>query len=149
MGTFLGVSIPPRASDEATARRMKAVRLHGSAPELRVRKAFSALGVRYRLNDVRFPGSPDLCNARRKIAVFVHGCFWHRHAGCPRATTPRRNRQFWLTKFEANRRRDRAKASALRRLGFKVLTIWECEAEREQALVRKVARYLKSLGDKG
>lgn len=140
-----GVIPTPLASDLATRNRMKAVKLSGSDAELRVRAAFSTAGVRYRLNDRRFPGTPDLCNARRNIAVFVHGCFWHRHSGCRKATTPKKNRRFWLQKFESNKRRDRRKARELTRMGFSVLTIWECETESPKRLQRKIDNYLNAL----
>ena len=141
-----GVIATPSASDPATTKRMKAVKLSGSEAELRVRAAFSTAGVRYRLNDCRFPGTPDLCNATRNIAVFVHGCFWHRHSGCCKATTPKKNRRFWLQKFESNKKRDRSKARKLTRMGFSILTIWECETKSPERLQRKVDSYLDALG---
>src|SRR5262249_2591674 len=84
------------------------------------------------------PGSPDAANRTRLWAVFVHGCFWHRHDGCVRTTTPKRNRAFWEAKFAANQTRDRRAGLALRRLGYTVVIVWECEAERHISLVRKL-----------
>jgi DNA mismatch endonuclease, patch repair protein len=85
------------------------------------------MGHRFRVHNRGLPGSPDIANRSRKWVVFVHGCFWHRHAGCSRATTPRRNRDFWLAKFDANLARDERSVKALRLRGWKVVTIWECE----------------------
>lgn len=76
------------------------------------------------------PGTPDLVNRRRGWAVFVHGCYWHGHLGCKRATVPKRNAEFWTEKIAANRRRDEAKIAALRALGFEVFVVWECEIDR-------------------
>lgn len=86
------------------------------------------------------PGSPDLANIRLGIAVFVHGCFWHHHRGCRKATIPQRNRAFWLAKFERNRARDRQVARKLRRLGFRVVTIWECDGARLDRLIDRLLR---------
>ncbi len=75
--------------------------------------------------------------------MFVHGCFWHGHPGCSRATVPKRNREFWVAKFEANRERDRRVSGRLRRLGYAVSTIWECEIDRTARLERKLTRLLR------
>jgi DNA mismatch endonuclease (patch repair protein) len=91
------------------------------------------------------PGSPDLANRTRRWAIFVHGCFWHRHTGCIRTTTPKRNRPFWTAKFEANCARDRRVRAALRRLGFRTLVIWECQAEREEFALRRLRAWLRAL----
>ena len=119
------------------------MRQHGTAAELTVRRFLHHLGVRYRIHNRDLPGSPDIANRSRKWAVFVHGCFWHRHRGCPRATTPTRNRQFWLDKFENNLRRDERVQRALRKLGWCVIVIWECESENESRL-QKLRRVLDS-----
>lgn len=110
-----------------TSRRMKAVRQRGTKPELAVSEELRARRIRHRLNVSNLPGSPDIANARRRFAIFVHGCFWHRHAGCRYATSPKSNQAFWEAKFEANRRRDRAKMRALRERSFRVLVVWECQ----------------------
>lgn len=94
-----------------------------------MRKLLHALGRRFRVHNRDLPGSPDIANRARKWAVFVHGCFWHRHIGCKRATTPSRNRQFWLEKFDANVARDARVQAALRDQGYRVLVVWECESE--------------------
>lgn len=120
----------------AISKRMAGVRQSGTSAELAVRKAASLAGLRYRLDNSDLPGSPDLANRRRKWAVFVHGCFWHRHAGCRRATTPKSNRDFWIAKFERNLARDHRVARELRELGYEVVVVWECEVGRLEGLER-------------
>jgi DNA mismatch endonuclease (patch repair protein) len=121
---------------------MKRVRQRGTTPELAVRRAFRALGLAFRLNDPGLPGSPDLVNRSRRIAVFVHGCYWHRHRGCVRTTTPTANRGFWQAKFDANVARDRRKVAALRALGYAVLVVWECDTRDASSLVRRVQSFI-------
>lgn len=106
---------------------MKAVRREDTSPEVRVRKATHALGFRFRLHRKDLPGSPDLVFPRHKLCIFVHGCFWHRHFGCKRASTPKSNLDYWRRKFEENRCRDLRKAEELRVLGWRVEVIWECQ----------------------
>lgn len=125
-------------TDPKTSARLARVRQHSTSAELLVRSAIHALGLRFRVHNRDLPGSPDIANRARHWAVFVHGCFWHRHGGCPRATTPKRNRMFWEAKFESNRKRDRKRARELQEMGFRVMTVWECEAERPQLLLRRL-----------
>ena len=113
-----------------------------TGPELAVRSHLWKSGLRYSLHRNNLPGRPDMHLAKHKAVVFVHGCFWHQHPGCPRATTPKRNRAFWKDKFEANRRRDRRAADALRRDGYSVVTVWECEADRPERLSHRLSRNL-------
>ena len=119
---------------------MGRVRQSDTGPELLVRRALTALGLRYRTRNRDLPGSPDLANRSRRWAVFVHGCYWHRHAGCSMATTPKTNTAFWLAKFARNVERDRAALASLRGRGYRVLTIWECETESPKTLARRVER---------
>ena|SRR5579859_1905671 len=121
---------------------MKAVRRRRTGGEEVVRKLFRRIGCPVRYNVRRLPGSPDLVTADGRLAIFVHGCFWHRHRGCTRTTTPKHNRAFWLAKFRANVSRDRRKARALRASGVDVLVIWECETKSPGKLVAKVNRAL-------
>ena len=95
-------------TDAATSLRMAGIRQHSTKPELAVRRPFAELGASYRISNRDLPGSPDIANRRQKWAIFVHGCYWHRHAGCARTTTPTRNRAAWKAKFAANVARDRA-----------------------------------------
>ena len=113
---------------------MKSVRQVGTAPELAVRRALSSRGVRYRINVRSLPGSPDVANVRGRFAIFVHGCFWHRHPGCRHATTPKTNVAFWSSKFTANIERDRMKLQALKTRSFRILVVWECETRDDAAL---------------
>ena len=119
--------------DAARAALMGRVRQRDTRPEQAVALALRSLGIAYRKNVRSLPGSPDFANKSRKWAVFVHGCFWHCHTGCRRATTPKANRDFWLAKFAANRSRDARVIRTLRAMGFRVAIIWECtvtDAER-------------------
>jgi DNA mismatch endonuclease (patch repair protein) len=105
---------------------MAQIRSKNTKPELAVRKAAHALGLRFRLHRGDLPGTPDLVFSGRRTALFVHGCFWHRH-GCARATTPASNVQYWTAKFERNVERDARNAAELRKLGWRCVRIWECE----------------------
>lgn len=106
---------------------MRAVRRAGTKAELLVADALRRRRYKVLLNVAELPGSPDVVLPRKKICIFVHGCFWHRHPGCHRASVPKGNLEYWLSKFEANVRRDRRKVRALRALGWRVRTIWECQ----------------------
>lgn len=148
----LSTSQPPRRAfpaeaieipDRATSSRLGRVRQRGTAPELAVRRLLHCLGFRFRVRNNDLPGSPDVANRSAGWALFVHGCFWHSHNGCGRATVPKRNRAFWEAKFDANRARDKRAVDALRRLGFRVLTVWECEVNSgADALARRLVRQL-------
>jgi DNA mismatch endonuclease (patch repair protein) len=129
--------------DSATSERMGRIRQRDTAPEQAVRRALTRLGLRYRVTNRDLPGSPDIANRKRRWAIFVHGCYWHRHDGCGRATTPKRNREFWVAKFEANVARDRAAISALELLGYRALVIWECETIDAMELRSLLARLMK------
>lgn len=115
--------------DTATrSRMMRGIKSRDTRPELTVRRYLHATGLRYRLHDKRLPGSPDLVLPRFGTVVFVHGCFWHRHQGCPYATTPSSRAEFWSHKFAQNVRRDAGNVTALEASGWTVLTMWECQA---------------------
>lgn len=113
---------------------MAKVRSRDTAPELRVRKLAHALGRRFRLHRRDLPGTPDLVFPRFKLAIFVHGCFWHRHPGCVRASMPLINVEFWKVKFQRNCIRDTRALDALTNLGWRVAVIWECETRSEPRL---------------
>jgi DNA mismatch endonuclease, patch repair protein len=130
-------------TDATASARMARVRQSGTAPELVVRRAAGLAGLRYTISNKDLPGSPDLANRTRRIAVFVHGCYWHQHGRrCSRSTVPKSNRAFWLAKFARNRARDRASRRALTRMGFTVLVIWECQVSDLGRLSRQLARAL-------
>ena len=99
-----------------------------------VRRALHALGFRFRLHRRDLPGSPDIVLPRHRSVIFVHGCFWHRHAGCRRTTMPKTRAAFWQAKFDANQARDAQVEDALRRAGWWVHVIWECETTTSAAL---------------
>lgn len=122
--------------DDVTSARMRGVRQRGTRPELLVRRSLASLGQRYRLNNRDLPGSPDIANRTKRWAVFVHGCFWHRH-GCKATTTPTRNRAFWEAKFARNIARDERIARELGALGYSVIIIWECQTKAGEAIVRE------------
>ena len=131
-------------TDPETSARLGRIRQRDTAAELAVRRIIHQLGHRFRVGNRDLPGSPDIANRKRRWAIFVHGCFWHRHNGCSRTTTPKRNREFWEAKFEANIVRDRRVASTLRELGYKIITIWECEIADQIALQRNLKRVLEA-----
>lgn len=113
--------------DKATrSRMMSGIRSKDTKPELAVRRFLHRRGFRYTLHDEKLPGRPDLALPKYRTAIFVHGCFWHRHPGCRYTTTPRSNEQNWQTKFEANVSRDAKNLEALRAAGWTVIIIWEC-----------------------
>lgn len=106
---------------------MGRARSRDTNPEMTVRRIVHAMGYRYRLHAKDLPGKPELAFRSRKKVVFVHGCFWHRHAGCALARVPKSRQDYWLAKLDANRLRDMRNERALRDAGWDVLTIWECE----------------------
>ena len=105
---------------------MSRIRGKNSRPELALRRQLFAAGYRFRLHRRDLPGSPDIVLPRYRAVVFVHGCFWHRHPGCPKSTTPSSNATFWATKFASNMRRDAAAIDRLVALGWRVAVVWEC-----------------------
>lgn len=109
---------------------MAKIRSKDTKPELAVRSLLHRLGYRFRLHRRDLPGSPDIVLPKHRTVIFVHGCFWHRHAGCRHATTPATRARFWRLKFEGNMARDRRVKAALRRGGWRVVTIWECDVKR-------------------
>ena len=111
--------------------------------EVEVRKYLFSKGYRFRKNDKRYPGKPDIVLPKYHVAIFVHGCFWHRHEGWKDATTPKTRTEFWLEKFDKNVKNDQIKQEKLRELGWKVIVIWECELKRSfQETMDKVEKEL-------
>ena len=114
-------------SPEKRSAVMRAVKSKDTKPELRLRKALHRLGYRYRLNVKDLPGKPDLVFPKYRVALFVHGCFWHGHE-CKRGRRkPKTNADYWREKIQRNRVRDRQNAQALEALGWRVITVWECD----------------------
>jgi DNA mismatch endonuclease (patch repair protein) len=114
-------------SRETRSRMMAAIGPTNTRPELRVRSYLHRAGLRFRLHVKALPGTPDLVFPKHKAVVFVHGCFWHRHGGCRFAATPATRPEFWAAKFASNVARDRRQAELLRAMGWRVLTVFECE----------------------
>ena len=125
-----------RVSPEVRSRIMSRIRGKDTKPEIVVRRTVWNMGIRYRVHSRAVPGTPDLSNQSRRLAVFVDGCFWH---GCPRCyREPQTNTAFWREKVERNRRRRRVVRRELKRQGFKVTEIWEHDAYNPSAVIRKV-----------
>lgn len=124
---------------------MANIRSKDTKPELLLRKAMHARGYRFRLHDRRLPGTPDLVFPRYRAAVFVHGCFWHRHEGCHFATTPTTRPDFWAEKFNANLTRDLKHEKALLAENWRVAVIWECDIKRSvQDAASELSDWLQS-----
>ena len=126
-------------TDQATSRRMARMPRAGTGPEKEVRKIIRELGVRYRLNSKTLPGKPDIASKSRKLAIFVHGCFWHGHTSCGNFSLPKANRLWWQTKIRENRARDDRKSAELVSQGFRVVTVWECELKKPARLKKKLS----------
>lgn len=113
-------------SAEARSRHMASIRQANTTPERLLRTGLHRAGLRYRLHRRDLPGRPDIVLPKYSAVVFVHGCFWHQHSGCPLAVVPQTRRDFWLKKFSGNRVRDRRQVTELANEGWRVLTVWEC-----------------------
>lgn len=131
-------------SAESRSRRMALIRGKNTGPELQVRRLLFAAGYRYRLHGAALPGRPDLVFAGRRKVIFVHGCFWHRHAGCRLARLPKSRVEFWSEKLETNRLRDARNLHALQEMGWLALVVWECELADEAALMGRIHQFLSS-----
>ena len=118
-------------SKERRSALMKRVKQKHTAPELAVRKALHKQGLRYKIGDSKLPGRPDLSFPRYRAVVFVHGCFWHGH-NCRAGRLPTTNTDFWSLKIAGNQKRDMRKEVALQELGWKVLTVWQCELKSDE-----------------
>ncbi|MCX5511915.1 very short patch repair endonuclease [Kaistia algarum] len=124
---------------------MQRVGSRDTRPELVVRRALHAAGFRFRLHDRSLPGTPDIVLARWRTAIFVHGCFWHRHEGCRYSGMPKTRTDFWSMKFDRNVERDRANRKELQAAGWCVVEVWECEIKRRTFLEPLLSR-IRSAG---
>lgn len=131
-------------TDETRSKIMKAVPTSNSRPERLLQDSLSSFGLIFSTHPADLPGRPDIVFPTKKVAVFVHGCYWHRHEGCQKTTTPGTNIEFWLTKFAANVERDKRKERQLEEIGWRVKIFWECEIEKD---ADRVANDLLSLLD--
>lgn len=126
---------------------MSGIRGQNTKPEMQVRSLLFKAGYRFRLHRKDLPGTPDIVMPGRKVAIFVHGCFWHRHRDCSLARLPKSNAEFWKTKLSGNERRDQIKYTQLANLGWRVLVIWECIIRRQRnidGLVPAITRWIDS-----
>lgn len=121
---------------------MRRVKGRDTTPEMIVRRALTGLGARYRLHRKDLPGSPDVAMPGRRLAIFVHGCFWHGHDCARGARVPKQNRDYWLAKVARNRARDAANLLALQDMGWRAETLWECELKDAEALDRRLQAML-------
>ena len=110
-----------------------------------MRSVLHRMGYRFRLHQKNLPGRPDIVLPRHKAVVFVHGCYWHRHSGCQLAYTPKSNQKFWTSKFTQNVNRDTQRNDELSELGWRVITIWECETKEQEDLAGRLKRQLLSV----
>ena len=124
---------------------MRQVKGKGTAPELKVRKALTALGARYRLHRADLPGKPDIVMPGRRLTIFVHGCFWHGHDCARGSRVPKDNRDYWVGKVARNRARDEQSRAALATLGWRVETIWECDLKDADVLKLRLSALLDAL----
>jgi DNA mismatch endonuclease (patch repair protein) len=134
-----------RSPEAERSRIMRAVKSHDTEPERIVRRIISSLGYRYRLNRADLPGKPDLTISARRSVVFVHGCFWHGHPCRRGARMPKTNIAYWSKKISRNRARDAAARRRLRKLGWRVLVVWECQLRNETKSIPLIRRFLEAV----
>jgi DNA mismatch endonuclease (patch repair protein) len=123
---------------------MSRIRGKDTQAEILVRSLLHRAGYRFRKNVSTLPGKPDIVLPKYKTVIFVHGCFWHRHKGCKGCTSPKSNMAFWIKKFERNTANDKKHVSELRKLGWKVVTVWECQLKNPDRISRKIESLLQS-----
>lgn len=128
----------PYQTSEARRRIMSAIHSKDTSPELLLRRELHRRGRRYRLHERGLPGKPDIVFPSKRVVVFVHGCFWHNHPGCKWWKLPSNNQDFWREKFRRNRERDEANRLALVELGWKPVTVWECEIKQSTTAVADI-----------
>lgn len=134
----------PVATSVATTKRMRAVRVRDTVPEVAVRRLLWRMGYRFRVCPGALPGKPDIANRSNQWCIFVHGCFWHGHRSCKLGRLPRSNHRWWADKIRGNRTRDGKKEAALRSIGLRVLVIWQCELSNAGALEKRIRLFIDS-----
>lgn len=130
---------------ETRSRMMSGIRGKDTRPELLLRRALHARGFRYRLHSQTVTGRPDLVLPKHRAAIFVHGCFWHRHEGCRFASTPATRPEFWAAKFAANLRRDQNVVATLKEEGWRIAIVWECALKKQnnfQSAIEQLAGWI-------
>lgn len=131
-----------RISRDHRSWNMSQIRGMNTKPEKAVRSLLHKMGFRFRLHRRDLPGSPDIVLPKHNSVIFVHGCFWHRHRGCKLAYTPKTRKTFWLAKFQGNVERDQRVQGQLRRAGWRVTVIWECQVNDLDKIARRIERFL-------
>lgn len=121
---------------------MSRVRSKDTGPERAVRSIVHNMGFRFRLHRADLPGRPDIVLPKLRSVIFVHGCFWHRHRNCPKASTPSTRTEFWSEKFQRNVERDKLAVRELRSLGWRILVVWQCELRDKKMLTFKLSQFL-------
>ena len=139
--------MPDKFSSTDRSRIMSQVKNRDTAPELVVRRLLHGLGYRFRLHgsNRNLPGHPDIVLPRHQKVIFVNGCFWHGHVGCPRGARPATNTEFWNGKLDTNSRRDKSAQDALDDLGWQVLIVWQCETRNQQQLSVALRQFLEGI----
>ena len=129
--------------------RMSQIHSSNTKPELKLRHALWRLGFRYRMNDRRLPGSPDIVLPKYRTAIFIHGCFWHGHKGCKNYTVPKTNTDFWVTKVARNQERDQEVWRQLEAKGWSVIIVWECELKKSvlDETINRIAEEIRQNGE--
>lgn len=130
-------------TSEQRSRNMSQIRSRDTTPEVIVRSILHKAGLRFRLHRKELPGKPDIVLRKHRAVIFVHGCFWHRHPGCKRCTTPKTNPAYWLPKLQRNADRDKEHIADLKKLGWRVRVVWECELKNRPKLTRNLQTYLR------
>ena len=132
-----------RLTKKERSQNMSRIRGSDTKPEIHVRSFLHKKGFRFRLHDKKLPGKPDIVMNKYKTAVFVDGCYWHRHQGCKLAYNPKSRQEFWQSKFESNVRRDKEVNRLFENLDWKIIRIWQCEINEEN--LTRLARNIKSV----
>jgi len=122
---------------------MSRIRSKDTQPEVAVRKALSRLGIRYRLHNAKLPGKPDIVITKKDTVIFINGCFWHQHKGCKRQTMPKVNVQYWSEKLASNIQRQKNNIKELKKAGWKVVILWECETKHSEDLTRIIGKAIR------
>ena len=133
-------SMADRLSKQARSTLMSQIRTKGTAPEMRVRKALHSRGYRFRVCRPDLPGTPDIVLPRYRTCIFVNGCFWHGHRDCTKSSIPKTNFDYWHTKISRNKQRDINNYALLRKLGWNVMVIWECQTKSNSSLYKLLNR---------
>lgn len=121
---------------------MAKIRSKNTAPELKIRRILTGFGIKFRLHVSALPGKPDVVIAKAKKIIFVNGCFWHQHKNCRRAVAPKSNRKYWTAKLKRNIEKQKEDIKKLRKDGWKILLVWECQTGNEISLKKKIEKFL-------